>query len=172
MLDHNWMEGQSRHLCFWGPALPPPFQVCRAGAPSVRILVRVKDPPLAHDGRGHQVLLRQSSIPRMWGSGDPHSAAFRQSGVFSGSQSLEGNVKLIIIIHSVALSLKRSERRREGRGRVLGHRGVKGHSVLGKQHGSFSKVKQNDRGSSSSTSGYASQRIENRDSTRSISPLV
>lgn len=54
-------------------------------------------------------------------------------------------MKLIIIIHSVALSLKGSERRREGRGRVLGHRGVKSHSVLGKQHGSFSKVKQNDR---------------------------
>lgn len=58
--------------CAFGDLLSHPlFQVCRAGAPSVCILVWVKDPPLAHDGCGHQVLLRQSSIPPdvgQWGS--------------------------------------------------------------------------------------------------------
>lgn len=83
-------------------------------------------------------------LPRMWGRGFLTRRPFRESGVFSGSQSLEAKVKLIIIIHSVAVSLKHSERRREGRGCILGPWCAKGHSVLEKQHGSFSKVKQND----------------------------
>lgn len=132
------------------PPLPllPPRQVCRAGAPSVCILVGVKGPPLAREGHT-RVLLSQGSIPPMWGAGTLTRRPLQQRGA-----SLEAKGKLIIILYSVALSLKHSERRREGRGRRLGRCVLRATRSLENSMAVPHGLNKMMGGSSASTSGY------------------
>lgn len=81
-------------------------------------------------------------FPQMWGSWDPHLAAFLAEWCFHWSLNpLRLEAGAYYYHPSMALSLKES--RCEGTGIVLGRWCVKSHLVLGKHYGISSKIKQN-----------------------------